>query len=442
MFKPATKCPEGLVTKSGRKQDVYGNPSTTYAVMFVTKRVIFGCLGALIFPLIHLSMFLRHLRESASEPTRENPTVTKKGQAVSLLSWLGLQGTLVTTWVWAPDTVVYIAQLATEETFWNKWIFQYSYPQCFQKIDIPIDDHQQNFAMSCMASHHVDQVRPSVIIVPGMFNTYGMSVFVSLATEIFYRWGANVIVPEMRGNGTTGRNYISIPPSLSVREGHDLLAVAKYARSNWKSDRVFLLGISLGGTYALSAAIEDGSRNMRPLLSGCCIVSAPMDVAGLIRSLSTPCSHGSNFNLWYTFYSWLLQLYCSHRKLSVSSTFQSYVDQIICPRYAVCPKTASPINRLDRLQKVPVLAIYAADDPVTTLQEADTLSSAVRFHQKASLVQVVVSKSGGHAGHFHAGGLETSRTVRKFFDSCQLEHDATPPYPSSVQPQKKHGKNS
>jgi hypothetical protein len=129
----------------------------------------------------------------------------------------------------------------------------------------------------------------------------------------------------MRGHGETGRKYPEAPTSLAVLEANDSVEVARYAK------RMTAL-ISLGGTYALSAALQDKDQENESLIQGYSILSSPMDLHGLIDHLSAACSITYS-NVWYAIYSWLLGRYCQLRGLDHIRTFRRYADTVLIEPY-------------------------------------------------------------------------------------------------------------
>lgn len=151
-----------------------------------------------------------------------------------------------------------------------------------------------------------NQTNLTVVIIPGMFNTASMGIFVMIAHRAYYGWGVNVVVADMRGHGRTGRLNPSIMSSLTVHEGKDILEIARFVKREWGTGQsIFLLGISLGGTNALSAVLEDTRQKSmnNNLIKACAMISAPIDLKGLIYRMSSMQLKTESFNIWYAFYS-------------------------------------------------------------------------------------------------------------------------------------------
>jgi len=386
-----------------------------FRICFGFQRLIFGIIGLLVTPLFILRTAFRIILEDARG---------KETQPSKVLRWSEeLKGSVSTLLAWVADVPVYVAELAPTHS-WSSRLFQYSYPQHFEAIQLKIPN-EENLTICMVAARHETYQRSSnmtVILVPGMFNTASMSIFVDLACRIYYQWGANVVVANMRGHGDTGRISQDIPCSLTLREGKDIVEIGRYLKREWGADQsIVLLGMSLGGTCALSAVLEDSKQHGNSLLfDACAMISSPMDIGGLMHRMSTMKLTPESFNIWYAFYHWLLLRYASLRGLSSDiRCFRSFVKHAVIPFYtpeeaALIAEKASPVHRLHFL-KTPALAIYARDDPVTTLRESSTLLQKSQKCRKDALLRMEICDHGGHAGHFAINSTETSSLVHNFF---------------------------
>jgi predicted alpha/beta-fold hydrolase len=382
-----------------------------------TQRVFFGVLGGLVFPWILASMLIRDPGRSTQESNNE-----KYHASYVVPLWVHLRGSASTALAWGAETMVYIGELSPVPSLLTS-LFRYQYPSNFQPVSIPVASEKYPLALSCQVALQSNtgnpNVRMTIILVPGMFNTASMSIIISIATQIYNDWGANVIVTEMRGHGETGRKYPEVPPSLTVLEANDLLEVARYAKTHYDSQNIYLIGISLGGTCALSAAVQDKDQG-ESLIQACTILSSPIDLQGLIDHLSAPCSITS-LNVWYAFYSWLLARYCRLRGLGHIRTFRQYVDTVIEPYYRdqstvfqTTTDKVSPIYRLENLS-TPILALYSKDDPVASMSEPALLYRKAKACQKESFLRLEIMEHGGHAGQFWVDNAGTSQLIQDFF---------------------------
>jgi len=400
---------------------------------FATQRCFFAILGILVFLAIVVHMIVRDHVMLVTSSTASSGNKEARPYSVSTSSrssgswcwssvWKFCTGHTSTVLAWVSDTVVYVSQLSPVSSSLATRLFRYNYPPPFSAVSIPVgggDSSEDDLSIFCRValqpttttsdSKKDEAARMTIILVPGMLNASSMAIIVSLATELYYNWGANVIVCEMRGFAEMGRCKGNLPPSLSVFEARDILEVAAYANKHYKQDGIFLLGLSLGGTYALSAAASDKNQ----LIKASALVSAPMDLMALVNRMSQPCLTPS-FNMFFTLYKWLLMVHCKLR--GQAHDFRSFVDQIIVPAYPnFDPHRASPIHRLEGLSS-PVLAIYAEDDPVTTIYEASVLGDHSRASKKEHLIEIHLTPAGGHAGHFFADNAGTSQKIYGFFE--------------------------
>jgi predicted alpha/beta-fold hydrolase len=314
-------------------------------------------------------------------------------------------GALATSWAFRADFVVYESELDPVHSRYG-----FSYPPPFRKQDI--DTGQGAVLNSFVAEQREPHASPTVIIIPGMFNCTSQNLFVSLACRVYRNWRANVIIADMRGFGQTGR-LCSAPTSVALKEPHDILALARWARRKWNCPDVFLLGLSLGGTMSLFAATRAAPNE----LSGCIAISSPIDVVGLIHRLSQPIWGMSSFTLFQIFYRWLLAEHCKLQHIPDIQDFDDYFDRVVAPYYGETVEglfgRLDPLSKIDEL-RVPVLAFYAKDDPVVTAREPELLARAAETSGVSHLVDFRRTRTGGHLGQFALHREWCERQIKQF----------------------------
>lgn len=163
---------------------------------------------------------------------------------------------------------------------------------------------------------------------------------------------------------------------------------------------VFLVGFSLGGNMALKLAGEVGDTDV---LSGVCAVSAPIDLAACVRTLSKR----SNFLYERRFLDRLRsriqrksklnpQVY-SCQGLDQVRTIWKFDDRFTAPLFgfgdaANYYATQSAVRYLDVI-RVPALVIHAEDDPLVPSE----MYSHPAFEGNPAL-KLITTKHGGHLG--------------------------------------------
>ena len=365
---------------------------------FFLRRLVSAAVGLIVFH--HVLLYMTFLSLFYKESVKMKGQVELK-PVPSVPWWVQIRGTFTSIVAWASDGMVYLSGCLTA-TATNPIIdmFQYSYPAPFTQLWVPVGNDVELF---CQVAHQGDPGKMTVILVPGMFNSSSFSLIVSIACLIYSKWNANVIVVDLRGHGQTGRRFEDVPFSLTVLEARDLLLVANFAKNTCNTESIFLLGVSLGGTCVLSAAVE--GSNCSDLITAAATISAPMDLDSLLVSMSQ-----AELNIWFMFYTWILHRYCSSRNIGWHSrNFYSFVHNVVKPYY--CKEFAhalestdqkiSPMLRLKGLQ-IPLLAVHSADDPVATLEEPLHLKRLAEAHNKQHLVKIQLNETGGHAGNFSA----------------------------------------
>ncbi|CAB9512009.1 expressed unknown protein [Seminavis robusta] len=358
------------------------------------KRVVCAVAGVIVIQIGLVYMALLSVFYEDRVKVKVSPSV----QSVSPLPWWDeLQGTLATIVAWSADAIPYLSACLTSEAT-NPLIemFRFEYPTPFAQVWVPVTSN--GLELSCqVAKHHQEggaknEKNMTVIIVPGMFNSAYFSLIVSLASMIYYKWKANVIVVDLRGHGETGRRFPNVPFSLTVLEGQDLLQVAKFAKSTFgdETGSICLLGVSLGGASVLSCAVQ--GKDCSTLIAACATVGSPMDLENMLIG-------------WH------------------ARNFHSFVNKVVKPYYAKefeqvlktsdDPSKFSPMWRLKDLQ-VPLLTVHSRDDPVLTLEEPLHLQKQAKLHNKDHLVQIKLCETGGHAGNLPS----ISGDIHRFFTAC------------------------
>lgn len=86
----------------------------------------------------------------------------------------------------------------------------------------------------------------------------------------FYKKGYNVLVPDLRGHGISGGNYVGMG-------WHDRLDLIKWIKQIIKIDKnakIVLYGVSMGASTILMASGEKLPKNVKCIISDCAFTSA------------------------------------------------------------------------------------------------------------------------------------------------------------------------
>jgi len=312
-------------------------------------------------------------------------------------------GALSTLLAFMPDLAVYLSELVPGPAR-----LTYAYPPEFERRTVDVG---RGVKLACRVAQKADaQGAPTLIFVPGMFATVTQNVVVKLATKAHREWGYNVVVADMRDFGETARlNHA--PSSLGGHESDDVIALARWARTELDSTHVSVMGFSFGGAVVLSAALKG-----KGCVDACVAFCPPLDVRELILHFSQPVRGASSFSLFQIFYQWLLLRSSELRGRKDVEHFHDYVSKVSASHYGVHADALyeggdirSRIATLD----VPTLIIHADDDPVVPYQHTLALQEAAASHDNANL-EVVISRGGGHYGHWAVMPDWTERTIRGF----------------------------
>jgi len=176
----------------------------------------------------------------------------------------------------------------------------------------------------------------------------------------------------------------------------DLLAVLRQFQAEGRGP-IFLVGFSLGGNIVLKLAGELGDA-ARPLLSGVCAVSTPIDLDASARRIGRP------ENRFYErrFVRRMRARLCATGRYSPADfagldTLWAIDDRITAPSFAFGDaanyyRTQSAIRYLSGI-RLPVLLVQAKDDTFVPFEAFE--SEAVRFNPWICLL---ATEHGGHLG--------------------------------------------
>lgn len=199
----------------------------------------------------------------------------------------------------------------------------------------------------------------------------------------------------------------------------DLLAYLKRLRGS-ESFPVFLVGFSLGGNVVLKLAGELGEE-ARPLISGVCAISTPIDLAACARRI------GQRANRLYErrFVNRMRERVMAtgrytREQLSAKSLYD-FDDRITAPSFGFGNadnyyRTQSANGFLDRI-RVPALLIQAKDD---TFIPFETYNH--HAFQTNPFLRLIATDYGGHLGFLARRGKRfwVDETVMEWIDYARL----------------------
>lgn len=360
----------------------------------------YSVLGASAYPVLAAKVLSRQLRRSSIPPAPEAP--------LPLTDRWGT-GAAATLWAFAPDLAVYLAELHPKRSR-----LAYDYPRAFERHTVEV---AEGIRLACRVAAQRDAAAaPTLIFIPGMFATITQNVVVQLARRAHEAWGYNVVVADMRDFGETAR-LSPAPSGMGGHEGEDVLALARWARARFGSTRLSVMGYSFGGAIALSAALKG-----KGVIDACIAFCPPLDARALILHFSQPVRGASSFSLFQVFYQWLLLRSSELRGRGHVEHFHDYVSKVAAPYYGAEEHAfydAGAVQARIGELSVPTLIIHADDDPVVPYQHSLALRDAALVHENDCL-QVVISKGGGHYGHWAVMPAWTERTIRTFLSQLQL----------------------
>ncbi len=367
---------------------------TLHRLRHVSKVGAYSLLGAAAYPMLAAHVLARQRRRSS----RPNAPGTQPAASFPVGP-----GAVATCLAFMPDLAVYMSELQP-----GRELLAYDYPDDFVRCGVDVG---RGMTIACrVAAQRASASAPTLLFVPGMFATATQNIVMRLARRAHRDWRYNVVVADMRDFGETAR-MTAAPSSMGGRESDDVVALAHWARARFASRHVTVMGFSFGGTVALSAALRGGEA-----IDACVAFCPPLDAKGLIARFSQPVQGMNSFSLCQIFYQWLLLRSSELRGRHDIEHFHDYVTKVAACHYGVDADTLfreGDIRSRITALSVPALIIHADDDPVVPYQDSLALAQTAALHANTNL-RVVISRGGGHYGHWAVMPRWTDRTVRAF----------------------------
>jgi predicted alpha/beta-fold hydrolase len=275
----------------------------------------------------------------------------------------------------------------------------------FETVSLPVEDGLELGGRISV----VEGSRPWVILVHGALRSGAQKHLVEQA-EAIQAAGFAVLSLDMREHGLSWKKT-AFQSSLGWREGLDLVRAAEWLRETRNAKTVSIVGTSLGGRYALRAAIETSSVETSPIDAVMAVVPAahlPEAARDLEESTRTP--FGINALIWKNTLqsrdkqSAAIRGEKPHRgwtatwPLDAGDVIRDYIEHVIVPRWdfesvEAWKKKANPVEGLDEVN-IPVLVYAVRDDPfVKVWQSEEVLRSAAEGNPD---IGFVFAERGGH----------------------------------------------
>lgn len=376
-----------------------------------------------------------------------------QGQPLEIYPYLGLNPALLDSIYGNPSGVLYSARLAGPPPGTDPsppW-------QGFTDVTVPLCDGAK-LHLRLGTPEPPDEIRGSyVVITHGMFGSLE-GVGMLNHVQALRRAGHHVLAIEMRGHGQTSESSAHLPMTFGLKETADLLAIARWLKTEHHARRVGLVAFSVSGFESLLAAWLDAA----PL--------APADAARpILRYVPTPAAEPA-FNGGMFIISAPVGIHTMAQVLEqrwhklqapVKYTFQQRVEQRLrefgdpAPRdlwdfviaelrrdgwvraYGSKAKLRADMDWFLDLQRnnwaagahrmeavrVPILILSAANDPLGTGQDVAELFARV----KNPNLGVILLKDGGHMGFAALSADYFYSLMTEFFHPATAPRRVDPP---------------
>ncbi len=242
---------------------------------------------------------------------------------------------------------------------------------------------------------------PVIIIIHGMLDSKAQKYVYEVANTALSEWGFHVLTLDLREHGETwGKN--NIYSTCGWKESEDVIEIANFLHTLPEITKVCLLGFSLGANAAIIAA---GKENRDLCFDGGVIaICPPADLKETIDNLD------KNVFIFTLFRYILIKSIRGKLKKRIKNqpeissqindySFKIYFEKLIYPAYQKELKNidelyyrSSSINFIERV-KLPLLIMYAADDPIVSSEQSEKLKNKSLNN---SWVNIKIFEDGGH----------------------------------------------
>jgi hypothetical protein len=257
-----------------------------------------------------------------------------------------------------------------------------------------------------------EQAKGTVIGTYGITGSLDNQWILEILRRKAHARGLAVVLFDWRGHGKTGQ----MSPNLSsdgIYEGEDYVALAAAAKRLGCPPPYWFVGYSLSGQLALwagkaASTLPPRGELTRDDIGGVAVVCPSLDSNRSLRYLvSTPHGRLLEQAIASTLRQLAEQLHQTHpddidpSAVERVNSIYSFDQELVIDRLGFATVEAyytasSPLSFLPELD-VPVLMLYAADDPLFDPSLISDLTAARRANPSFNLV---LTQSGGHVGYY------------------------------------------
>lgn len=194
-----------------------------------------------------------------------------------------------------------------------------------------------------------------VVVVHG-YGGWGSTL--DYATKTFYEKGYNVVVPDLRGHGKSGGDYIG----MGSLDSRDIINIIHLIIKGNSESEIYLYGVSMGGATVLMTASERLPANVKAVISDCSFDNADNIIA---------------YELKNTF------------KLP-RFPFVNLMDIACIKKAKYDLRLASPVDRVEYI-KIPVLFIHGDSDNFVPVKMVYRL-----YNKTKAKKALMIIKNAGH----------------------------------------------
>lgn len=219
-------------------------------------------------------------------------------------------------------------------------------------------------------NHYVNNHDDVVIVCPGWFMTKDSQSFRTISKDLSKNF--DVLTMDFRGHGTSGGFF-----TFTAKEQFDLDAVVKYAKTECKYNKIYLMGFSLGAATSI-------------------LYSAKHSIIDKLIAVSAPTDFYKIENKMYSPDAWIPTLF---QKFEIKRWLTIRPDLII-------RKKEKPIDFVDKIN-IPTLFIAGEKDPTVLPWHTENLYNAAQCQKDYKLF-----KKARHAEDIY------TESPQEFIDIC------------------------
>ena len=122
--------------------------------------------------------------------------------------------------------------------------------------------------------------RGTILFAHGYRSTY--LVDLSLALEMYYGYGFNLLIPDQRAHGKSQGRYIT----FGVKESDDMKCWINYHNETFSNQPIVLVGLSMGASTMMYLADQDLPSNVSGIIADCGFSSPKEIIASVFRAVT------------------------------------------------------------------------------------------------------------------------------------------------------------